>query len=196
MTARPCISSTPANSAACACGPAKANPAPASDPSRCKPEAVQSVLSGLSTRRPIKTVLLDQTILAGIGNIYADESLFAAGIHPLTPACPAHGRAAAALEPLRAESAEGRHRPPRHHPARLPHRGRPQRGKPGPSQCLRPLRPAVFRLRRMDRKNTHFRPLGPLLPLLPEAAKIKIKNSPRFIANKSFRLTFMYKIDF
>jgi len=30
----------------------------------------------------IKAVLLDQTIIAGIGNIYADESLFAAGIHP------------------------------------------------------------------------------------------------------------------
>lgn len=38
------------------------------------------------TRRAIKTALLDQTIVAGIGNIYADESLHAAGIHPLTPA--------------------------------------------------------------------------------------------------------------
>lgn len=34
-------------------------------------------------KRPIKTALLDQTIVAGIGNIYADESLFLAGIHPL-----------------------------------------------------------------------------------------------------------------
>lgn len=32
----------------------------------------------------IKAVLLDQTILAGIGNIYADESLWAARIHPET----------------------------------------------------------------------------------------------------------------
>jgi formamidopyrimidine-DNA glycosylase len=31
---------------------------------------------------PIKAVLLDQTVLAGIGNIYADEALFAACIHP------------------------------------------------------------------------------------------------------------------
>lgn len=30
----------------------------------------------------IKAVLLDQTVLAGIGNIYADESLFLSGIHP------------------------------------------------------------------------------------------------------------------
>lgn len=38
-------------------------------------------------RRPrscIKAVLLDQTIVAGIGNIYADESLWAAKIHPTT----------------------------------------------------------------------------------------------------------------
>lgn len=33
----------------------------------------------------IKAVLLDQTVLAGVGNIYADESLWAAKIHPLTP---------------------------------------------------------------------------------------------------------------
>ncbi len=32
----------------------------------------------------IKAVLLDQTFLAGIGNIYADEALFAAGIYPGT----------------------------------------------------------------------------------------------------------------
>ncbi len=34
------------------------------------------------TRRAIKTALLDQKLLAGLGNIYADESLFAAGIDP------------------------------------------------------------------------------------------------------------------
>ena len=33
-------------------------------------------------RSPIKTVMLDQKIVAGVGNIYADESLFAAGIRP------------------------------------------------------------------------------------------------------------------
>jgi formamidopyrimidine-DNA glycosylase len=33
----------------------------------------------------IKAVLLDQTIIAGVGNIYADESLWGAKIHPLTP---------------------------------------------------------------------------------------------------------------
>lgn len=37
-------------------------------------------------RARIKALLLDQTVLAGIGNIYADESLFRAGIRPDTPA--------------------------------------------------------------------------------------------------------------
>lgn len=36
------------------------------------------------TRRPIKNALLDQKVIAGLGNIYVDESLHAAGIHPLT----------------------------------------------------------------------------------------------------------------
>ncbi|MDY0408645.1 DNA-formamidopyrimidine glycosylase [Virgibacillus soli] len=34
------------------------------------------------TSRMIKAVLLDQTIVAGLGNIYVDETLFRAGIHP------------------------------------------------------------------------------------------------------------------
>ena len=36
--------------------------------------------------RQIKPLLLDQSFLAGLGNIYVDESLFQAGIHPLRPA--------------------------------------------------------------------------------------------------------------
>jgi len=33
----------------------------------------------------VKTILMDQTFLAGIGNIYSDEILFEAKIHPLSP---------------------------------------------------------------------------------------------------------------
>ncbi len=36
--------------------------------------------------KSIKTILLDQTIIAGIGNIYADESLYSAGISPFREA--------------------------------------------------------------------------------------------------------------
>ena len=34
-------------------------------------------------KEPMKALLLDQTIISGLGNIYADEVLFRAGIHPL-----------------------------------------------------------------------------------------------------------------
>lgn len=37
------------------------------------------------SNRPIKNALLDQRVVAGIGNIYADESLFLSKIHPQTP---------------------------------------------------------------------------------------------------------------
>jgi formamidopyrimidine-DNA glycosylase len=37
-------------------------------------------------RAPVKAVLLDQRRVAGVGNIYADEALFRARIHPLRPA--------------------------------------------------------------------------------------------------------------
>jgi formamidopyrimidine-DNA glycosylase len=37
-------------------------------------------------RAPLKALLLDQRVVAGIGNIYADEALWAARLHPLRPA--------------------------------------------------------------------------------------------------------------
>jgi formamidopyrimidine-DNA glycosylase len=38
------------------------------------------------TKRPIKSVLLDQSIVAGLGNIYVNEVLFLSKINPTTPA--------------------------------------------------------------------------------------------------------------
>ena len=35
---------------------------------------------------PVKALMLEQSIIPGMGNIYGDESLFLAGIHPLRPA--------------------------------------------------------------------------------------------------------------
>jgi formamidopyrimidine-DNA glycosylase len=40
-----------------------------------------------ATKRNLKATLLDQTIIAGVGNIYADEALFAARLHPSRRAC-------------------------------------------------------------------------------------------------------------
>jgi len=40
-----------------------------------------------ATQRNLKAALLDQQIVAGVGNIYADESLFVAKLHPARRAC-------------------------------------------------------------------------------------------------------------
>ena len=37
------------------------------------------------SRRSLKALLLDQSVIAGLGNIYTDESLFAAGLNPARP---------------------------------------------------------------------------------------------------------------
>ncbi|MEX1995393.1 MAG: bifunctional DNA-formamidopyrimidine glycosylase/DNA-(apurinic or apyrimidinic site) lyase [Candidatus Saccharimonadales bacterium] len=46
---------------------------------------VDKFIERLMTRKNsnVKAVLLDQTVLAGVGNIYADEALFGAKIHPI-----------------------------------------------------------------------------------------------------------------
>ncbi|OGO04212.1 MAG: DNA-formamidopyrimidine glycosylase [Chloroflexi bacterium RBG_13_56_8] len=49
------------------------------------PRVLQRMLVG--HRRRIKFLLMDQHFLAGLGNIYADESLWESGIHPLREAC-------------------------------------------------------------------------------------------------------------
>jgi len=49
--------------------------------------SVDGLAARLRNRRAaIKTILLNQAVIAGIGNIYADESLFLASIHPARPA--------------------------------------------------------------------------------------------------------------
>lgn len=58
-------------------------------------EQFQALLARRSTK--IKNLLLDQSAIAGIGNIYADEGLFAASIHPETPANRLSATQAAAL---------------------------------------------------------------------------------------------------
>jgi formamidopyrimidine-DNA glycosylase len=63
------------------------NPEAADGLSELGPEPLEigtaAFRDALRRDRPIKSALLDQHIVAGVGNIYADEALFAAGIHPL-----------------------------------------------------------------------------------------------------------------
>lgn len=48
------------------------------------PEALEGMAAGRTA--PLKSFLLDQRHVAGVGNIYADEALFRARLHPLSPA--------------------------------------------------------------------------------------------------------------
>ena len=65
-----------------------------------------------SSPRTLKAILLDQSILAGIGNIYADESLFRARLHPQTRGCdltkPQCDRLRLAIETVIAKAIAGR----------------------------------------------------------------------------------------
>jgi formamidopyrimidine-DNA glycosylase len=64
------------------------------DPS-LDPAAFAKALAG--RRRDVKSLLMDQTVLAGIGNIYADEILFQARLHPQTPVTSLNDRQRAEL---------------------------------------------------------------------------------------------------
>jgi len=57
-------------------------------PEPLDPDFTVEVLRERAKKRsaPIKAVLCDQSFLAGVGNMYADEALFDAGIHPMRPA--------------------------------------------------------------------------------------------------------------
>ncbi|WP_312976159.1 bifunctional DNA-formamidopyrimidine glycosylase/DNA-(apurinic or apyrimidinic site) lyase [Corynebacterium sp.] len=61
-----------------------ADPVPhiALDPMDPAFDPVETARSVRRRRSEIKRVLLDQTVVSGIGNIYADEALWAAGVHP------------------------------------------------------------------------------------------------------------------
>lgn len=54
------------------------------DPLSVSADEFRTILRGRQSR--IKALLLNQRFLRGIGNIYADETLFAAGVHPLAQA--------------------------------------------------------------------------------------------------------------
>jgi formamidopyrimidine-DNA glycosylase len=58
-------------------------------PEPLEPDFTADVFTGLvrSRRRQLKPLLLDQTFIAGLGNIYADEALWQARLHPCRQAC-------------------------------------------------------------------------------------------------------------
>ena len=115
------------------------------------PQFTVDVLQSCLTKRsaPIKTLLCDQAVIAGIGNIYADELLFASNIHPLTPGSrlsePQLARLHAQIEPMLLEATETLtasmpyHGPPTESPEGL-QRLKVPRGRNGVcSQCTGPI---------------------------------------------------------
>ena len=95
----------------------------------------------------VKGLLLDQSVVAGLGNIYVDEVLFAAGVHPT--------RKANTLGPGRDNRhprRDARHPRPGHRAAGydlrlLPRRVRRERRVPAPAQGLHPRGRALPGLR-------------------------------------------------
>src|SRR5215207_2534518 len=104
-------------------------------------EALCALAAG--RRAPLKSFLLDQARIAGIGNIYADEALWRARLHPLSPA---GSMKSEHCEALRAGIDAGR--------------------VPRP----RPRGQGVRSLRRGHSAGGRLRPLDVLLPGLSEAA--------------------------
>jgi formamidopyrimidine-DNA glycosylase len=59
------------------------------------PAVLRRALAG--RRAPVKALLLDQRVVAGVGNIYADEALHRARVHPCTPGAAVSAAAAGRL---------------------------------------------------------------------------------------------------
>jgi formamidopyrimidine-DNA glycosylase len=126
-------------------------------------------------RAPVKSVLLDQRAVAGIGNIYADEALWTARIHPLRPARDlATGEIAALRRGIRKALRRGLdrqgatlrdYRDPRGDSGRMQHEfhvyGRT--GEPC-DRCGKPIEKI-----RAAGRGTWFCPVCQLAPLLPAA---------------------------
>ncbi len=132
-------------------------------------------------RRALKPLLLDQTVIAGLGNIYADESLFRAGLHPLRLAGDlSAGEVARLHRAIRAVLREAIEQqgtsldwvwPGGHMQERLRVYG--QRGRPCP-RCATPIAYA-----RVMQRGTHFCPRCQPLPAGSHAADPPSNRRPR-----------------
>ena len=126
----------------------------------------------------LKPLLLDQSFLAGVGNIYADEALWAARLHPLRTAGTLRtGRRAA---PVHGDPADPRRggRAARQLHRRL-HRARRRRLDAGAPAGLPAHRRAVPPLRPAGQAHRHRRALDALLLVVPAAGSPRIARAPR-----------------
>jgi endonuclease-8 len=143
------------------------------DPLRADADWAKAWARVSRSRKPIGALLMDQQVLAGVGNVYRAELLFRHRVHPLRPGNTLRrGQFEAMWGDLVALMQEGvlsgriDHRPPGAHPGRdgsTAPRGRPR----GRGLRLSPARTALPRLRRPrpDRGARGAQPV--LVPALP-----------------------------
>ena len=124
-------------------------------------------------RASVKALLLHQGIVAGVGNIYADEALWQARIHPLRPGGELTAAEVRRLHAAVVETARAGDRPPgRQHP-QLPRPRRAARRDAGALQRVRSRRRAVPAVRHAHREDPR-RPARnpPLSEMHPTALKV------------------------
>ena len=130
------------------------------------PQAAR-LFAGRRTR--LKPLLMDQRFLAGIGNLYADEILWASRLRADRPACALSGDEVRRLWRTRRATLPPGHRSPGLHfgGQPVPGPGRLGRRLPGLPSGLRPGRPAVPAVPHPDRPGHGGRPKRFLLPEMP-----------------------------
>ena len=142
------------------------------EPFDCEPAYWSDALQ--ATKRNLKAILLDQTIIAGVGNIYADESLFEARLHPALAGqaidCQTQGGVAASDH----RGARPGDRAARLQHPRLRRRLRAQGENAGRIPRLWPNRRAVRPLRNADRENHACGPLDAFLSEVPAETGVGI----------------------
>ena len=126
----------------------------------------------------IKLALMDNHLVVGVGNIYANESLFRAGIRPTTPRAQGLAAAARAAGRRGARRARRGDRQGRQHAARLRRRRRRARLLPARLLRLRPGGRALPGLRHRDPHAPAGRPRVVLLPA-PASARRPARGSVR-----------------
>ena len=118
----------------------------------------------------LKTLLLDQTFIAGVGNIYADEALWRARLHPLRAADTLDAAGDQTPAPGRAAGSAAGDREPRLELQRLRRSGRGARRQRRAAGGLSAHRAAVLPMRTPDRANRGGAAQHALLPEMPARA--------------------------
>ena len=123
-------------------------------------------------RASVKALLLHQTLVAGVGNIYADEALWQARIHPLPSGWGAHRGRGTPPPCRRGRFAGARHRLAGATISKLPWTRRAARLDAGALQRLRSRRRAVPALRHAHREDPRRQRATHLCPRRPTALRV------------------------